>query len=45
VQAFLDQLSAADAAEVVAAMKDVAREGLRAARHLRGDIWEVRVRE
>ena len=24
-------------------MKDVAREGLRSARHLRGDIWEVRV--
>jgi ribosome-binding protein aMBF1 (putative translation factor) len=24
-------------------MKEVAREGLRAARHLRGDIWEVRV--
>jgi len=24
-------------------MKEVAREGLRVARHLRGDIWEVRV--
>jgi phage-related protein len=43
VRAFLDKLAAADAAEVVAAMKEVAREGLRSARHLRGDIWEVRV--
>jgi phage-related protein len=42
-QAFLDNLTAAEAAEVVAAMKEVAREGLRFARHLRGDIWEVRV--
>lgn len=41
--AFLDELSAIDAAEVVAAMKDVAAYGLSAARHLRGDIWEVRV--
>jgi hypothetical protein len=24
-------------------MKEVARHGLRRARHLRGDIWEVRV--
>jgi phage-related protein len=24
-------------------MKEVTREGLRSARHLRGDIWEVRV--
>ena len=43
VQAFLDNLTAAEAAEVVAAMKEVAREGLRFTRHLRGDIWEVRV--
>jgi phage-related protein len=43
VQAFLDNLTAAEAAEVVAAMKEVAREGLRFARHLRGDIWEVRI--
>jgi phage-related protein len=43
VQAFLDNLSATEAAEVVAAMKEVAVEGLRFARHLRGDIWEVRV--
>ena len=43
VQAFLDNLTATEAAEVVAAMKEVAREGLRFARHLRGDVWEVRV--
>ena len=43
VQAFLDNLTATEAAEVVAAMKEIAREGLRFARHLRGDIWEVRI--
>lgn len=43
VQAFLDNLTPAEAAEVVAAMKEVARGGLRFARHLRGDIWEVRI--
>ena len=43
VQAFLDNLTATEAAEVVAAMKEVAREGLHFARHLRGDTWEVRV--
>jgi len=43
VRAFLDELPSADAAEVVAAMKYLAVEGMRAARHLRGDIWEVRV--
>ena len=43
VQSFLDNLTATEAAEVVATMKAVAREGLRFARHLRGDIWEVRV--
>ena len=43
VQAFLDNLSVAEAAEVGGAMKEVAVEGLRLARHLRGDIWEVRV--
>jgi phage-related protein len=43
VQAFLDNLTATEAAEVVAAMKEVAREGLRFARHLRDDIWEVRI--
>ena len=39
---FLARLSDPDAAAVVAAMKEVAVEGLVAARHLRGDIYEVR---
>lgn len=43
VKVFLDDLPSADAAEVVAAMKHVADVGLEAARHLRGDIYEVRV--
>ena len=43
VRAFLDKLTIAEAAEVGGAMKEVAVEGLRLARHLRGDIWEVRV--
>jgi phage-related protein len=43
VRTFLDNLAAADAAAVIAAMKEVAAEGLHAARHLRGDIWEVRI--
>ena len=43
VQAFLDNLTATEAAEVGGAMNEVAVEGLRLARHLRGDIWEVRV--
>ncbi len=43
VSDFLDSLSDHDAAEIVAAMNLVARDGLVAARHLRGDIYEVRV--
>ena len=39
---FLRDLDDIDAAEVAAAMKDVANTGLVAARKLRGDIWEVR---
>lgn len=39
---FLAGLSDEDAAEIVAAMKEVASLGLRAARHLSGDIYEVR---
>ena len=39
---FLDGLTDDQAAAVVAAMKDVAQNGLMAARHLRGDIYEVR---
>ena len=42
IKDFLDRLSDHDAAAVVAAMKDVRQNGLRAARHLDEDIWEVR---
>ena len=42
VKEFLDSLSDADAADVVAAMKIVAREGIRSARHVEGEIFEVR---
>jgi phage-related protein len=43
VEDYIDTLSDQDAAEIVAAMKRVARDGLSAARHLRGSIYEVRV--
>jgi phage-related protein len=42
VAEFIDELSDVDAAAVVAAMKEVAIDGLSAARHLRGEIYEVR---
>jgi phage-related protein len=42
IKEFIDGLSDVDAAAVVAAMKDVRETGLAAARHLRGDIYEVR---
>jgi phage-related protein len=42
VKEFIDGLSDTDAAAIIAAMKDVAIEGVRVARHLRGDIYEVR---
>lgn len=42
VKEFIDGLSDTDAAAVVAAMRDVRDTGLVAARHLRGDIYEVR---
>ena len=42
IKEFIDGLSDQDAAAVVAAMKDVLEAGLAAARHLRGDIYEVR---
>ena len=42
VKAFLDDLTDEEAAAVVAAMQEVATVGLTAARHLRGDIYEVR---
>ena len=42
IKEFIDDLTDADAAAVVAAMRDVAEDGLVAARHLRGEIYEVR---
>lgn len=42
VKEFLDGLSDSDVAAVVAAMKEVQSDGLIAARHLRGEIYEVR---
>lgn len=42
VKEFLRALSDEDAWEVAAAMKDVRNNGLRAARHLRNEIYEVR---
>jgi phage-related protein len=43
VEEFIDDLSDNDAAAVLAGMAEVRAQGLRAARHLEGDIWEVRV--
>jgi phage-related protein len=42
VKEFIDELSDEDVAAVVAAMKEVRARGLKAARHLDGDIYEVR---
>jgi len=42
VKEFIDDLSDKDAAAVVAAMKDVQQSGLQVARHLQGEIYEVR---
>jgi len=42
VKEFLESLSDPDAAAVVAAMKEVKRDGVSAPRHLDGDIYEVR---
>ena len=42
IKEFIDDLSDVDAAAVVAAMREVQDLGLSAARHLRGDIYEVR---
>jgi phage-related protein len=39
----MDGVSSGDREEIVRAMRRVAREGLVAARHLRGEIYEVRV--
>lgn len=42
VKEFVWSLSAADRRAIAQALAEVRTEGLRAARHLRGDIWEVR---
>lgn len=42
VRDFIDDLDEDGATQVLAAMKDVAVNGLEAARHVRGDIYEVR---
>lgn len=44
VKQFLDSLRPEDREQIVAAMKDVAVNGLHVARHLQGydDLWEVR---
>lgn len=42
IKEFLNTLSDEDLAIVSSAMKDVEREGLVVARHLRGEIYEVR---
>lgn len=42
VRDFLEALTDGELAEVVAAMKEVSVEGLVAAKHLRGDLYEVR---
>lgn len=42
VMEFIDTLDDEEVAEVVAAMKEVQRDGLSAAKHLRGDLYEVR---
>ncbi len=42
IEEFIDRLSGPDKATVLAGMEDVREGGLRAARHLDGDIWEVR---
>ncbi len=42
VNEILDSLSKADRVRVAAAMRDVREDGLVAARHVRGEIYEVR---
>ncbi|MGA7704121.1 MAG: type II toxin-antitoxin system RelE/ParE family toxin [Solirubrobacteraceae bacterium] len=43
VEEFIDGLSDSDTAAVLAGMEEVRDRGLRAARHLEGEVWEVRV--
>ena len=42
MKTFLDGLTDEEVATIVAGMKEVAAEGLAAARHLQGEIFEVR---
>ncbi len=42
VKEFLETLSEKDGAAVAVAMEEIQEEGLKAARHLRGKIYEVR---
>jgi phage-related protein len=42
VKDFLDGLTDEEVASIVAGMKEVAERGLPAAKHLRGDVYEVR---
>jgi phage-related protein len=42
VKTFVDSLTDDQAAAIVAAMKKIARDGMALARHLRGDVYEVR---
>ena len=42
MEAFLDGLTDEEVATIVAGMKEVLADGLPAARHLQGDIYEVR---
>ena len=42
MKAFLDGLTDEEVAAIVAGMKEVIEQGLAAARHLRGDVYEVR---
>jgi phage-related protein len=43
IREFLSERTPDERRAILAAMEEVRQEGLRAARHLRGDIYEVRV--
>ena len=42
VKQFLDSLSDEDAADIIAAMSVVAKDGIRAAKHLQDEIYEIK---
>jgi phage-related protein len=42
VKQFLDSLNDEEAADIVAAMSVVAKDGIRAAKHVDGDIYEIK---